>query len=85
MPGASTPACALMERLIAQLKADMARRKETIRRQQDHIAKLMAQKPPNPALIQEAREILAELEQEQEDDRIQLEAMENEYAADCRV
>jgi hypothetical protein len=85
MPGVSTPNCVLLERLIAQTKSDMEGLRETIRRQRGHIDKLMAQQPPNPALIQEAKEILSRLERNLEDDRIQLQAMEDEYAADCRL
>ena len=75
--------CGLLRKLIAQCKADIKNKEETIQRLKSQIEKLRGEQPPNTALVQELSEMVGTFMRELEEDRSQFEVMEQEYNAEC--
>jgi hypothetical protein len=75
--------CDLLKRLIAEGKADMKRKEETIGRLEKRIQKLSSQPHPDTTLIQELNGRVETLKQVLVTDQAQQQAMEEEFSAGC--
>ncbi|HEY7153625.1 MAG TPA: hypothetical protein VH575_06680 [Gemmataceae bacterium] len=76
-------ACQMMARSIQFLKREIEAKKRRRRQLEGTLQKLLSQPNPDPALVQDLKRHIQELETELESDRTDLSAFENEYAASC--
>jgi chromosome segregation ATPase len=76
--------CQMMARLIKALKQEIKDKEQRILTLNGRLSKLQSQPNPDPALIQEIKADIHDLEAQLPTDRSQLEAAENEFAASCR-
>jgi hypothetical protein len=76
--------CQLLARHIAYLKQEIRNKEHRIRTLNARLSELLSQPNPDPAVIQEIRADIQELEVELETDRPQLNATEEDFAASCR-
>jgi hypothetical protein len=74
--------CAVLAGGIKQITKDLATDQQKINAQQKLIQQLQQQNA-NPTLIQQAKDRLAALQQQNDDDQNQLEAFQNEFEAEC--
>lgn len=75
--------CALMKRFIDSAKKGIKGKEEMISRLQERLQKLTGQPNSDSALIKEIRDDIERLERELVEDRGQLNALEEEFSAEC--
>ena len=82
-PQSKRSVCDMMERAIKFIEQEITAKESRVQDLKERLSKLQSQPNPDPAQIQEISTDLQKLEDQLDTDRSQLNAFQEEFAADC--
>lgn len=82
-PGRPVDPCTMMRNAIKSMKSEIPRKREQLKNMQAHLSKLQSQANPDPALIDQLKELIKSQEHDLVTTEAQLNAFEEEVSASC--